>query len=79
MRVVVRVVDAPSRVQVQADGQTVLHQVIQPGFYREFQADRELSIRAEDAGAVQTESGGRDDGPLGARGENVIRTYTLRW
>lgn len=77
MRVGVRVVGDASWIQVQEDGRIVLQRAIQPGFSREFEADREISIRATDAGSVRTELDGQDNGLLGARGEDVIRTYTL--
>jgi hypothetical protein len=76
LRVGVSVVDVPSWLEVQVDGQTALAQVSEPGFSQEFEADREVSIEAGHAGAVQVEVDGRDQGRLGTGDEPTTRTFT---
>ncbi len=76
LRVGVRIVEAPSWLRIQVDGQTVLEQVSEPGFSREFEADQKVSIRTGNAGAVQIEANGQNLGRLGASGEVTSRTFT---
>ena len=76
LRVGVSVVDVPSWLQVQVDGQTALAQNSEPGFSREFEADREVSIEAGHAGAVRVEVDGREVGSLGTGDEPTTRTFT---
>ena len=76
LRVVVRVVDAPTWLVVQEDGQITLEQEGQLGFLREFEASQEFSIWTGNAGATWVEVNGYDLGPLGASGEFATRTFT---
>jgi hypothetical protein len=76
LEVVVWVVDAPTWLTVQEDGQDALDQEIQPGFSRQFEADQALSIWTANAGATWVEVNGYDLGPLGASGEVATRTFT---
>ncbi len=78
VRLVVGVTGAPSWLRVQEDRQIVLDQVSEPGFSREFVADRAISVQAGNAVAVRVEVDGRDLGPLGADGEFATRTYTTQ-
>ena len=78
VRLVVDVSGAPSWLKVQEDRQIVLDQVSEPGFSREFVADRAISVQTGNAGAVRVEVDGRDLGPLGADGEVATRTYTTQ-
>lgn len=78
VRLVVSVTGAPAWLKVQEDRQIVLDQVSEPGFSREFVADRAIGIQAGNAGAVQVEVDGRDLGSLGADGEVATRTYTTQ-
>jgi uncharacterized protein DUF4115 len=75
LRVVVRVVDAPTWLVVQEDGQTTLEQESQPGFLREFEASQEVGVWTGNAGATWVEVNGYDLGPLGASGEFATRTF----
>ena len=75
VRVDVRVIEAPTWLRVQEDGQTVLAQETSVGFSRRFEADREVSIRTEDAGATWVEANGPDAGTLGDDGE--VGTWTF--
>jgi uncharacterized protein DUF4115 len=74
--VVVEVVDAPAGLSIYDDGQLVLEQVSEPGFSQEFEPQETLTISTDNAGAVRTEVGGWDLGPLGAGGEAVTRDFT---
>ncbi len=76
LRVVVRVVDAPSWLNVRVDGQTVLEQVGAPGFSQEFEAEREIRVWTGNAGATQVEVNGQDLGFLGSSGEVTTHAYT---
>ena len=74
--VVVEVVDAPAGLSIYEDGQLVVDQVSEPGFSQEFEPEEALTISTDNAGAVRTEVGGWDLGPLGAGGEAVTRDFT---
>jgi hypothetical protein len=78
VRVVVGVTGAPSWLRVQEDRQIVLDQMSEPGFAREFVADRAVSIQASNAGAVRVEVDGQNLGFLGADGEVTAHTYTIQ-
>ena len=74
--VVVEVVDAPAGLSIYEDGQLVVDEVSEPGFSQEFEPEEALTISTDNAGAVRTEVGGWDLGPLGAGGEAVTRDFT---
>jgi Domain of unknown function (DUF4115) len=74
--VVVDVVDAPAGLSIYEDGQLAVDQVSEPGFSQEFEPEDALTISTDNAGAVRTEVGGWDLGPLGAGGEAVTRDFT---
>ena len=74
--VVVEVVDAPAGLSIYEDGQLAVDQVSEPGFSQEFEPEEALTISTDNAGAVRTEVGGWDLGPLGAGGEAVTRDFT---
>jgi glucose/arabinose dehydrogenase len=75
--VVVEVADAPAGLSVYEDGQLVVDEVTEPGFSQEFEPEEALTISTDNAGAVRTEVGGWDLGPLGAGGEGVTRDLRL--
>ncbi len=58
------------------DGLPAYDQVAGSGFSEEFEAEEAITVSAADAGAVQVEVNGGDPGPLGASGEQAIRTFT---
>ncbi len=58
------------------DGLPAYDQVASSGFSEEFEAEEAITVSAADAGAVQVEVNGGDPGPLGASGEQAIRTFT---
>jgi cytoskeleton protein RodZ len=77
LQTVVSVVEAPTWLSIQVDGQTVLEGVSEPGFSRQFEADREVIISTGDAGAVLVEINGYSLGALGASGEAATRTFRV--
>ncbi len=78
VRLAVSVSGAPSWLRVEEDRQVVFDQASEPGFAREFVADRAVRIQADNAGAVRVKVDGRDAGLLGAAGESTTRTYTAQ-
>lgn len=74
----VEVEGAPAWIRVRSDSETVYEQVAEPGFSRTFQAQRVVGIRAGDAGAVSVEINGQEIGPLGAPGQVLDRSFTLK-
>jgi hypothetical protein len=63
---------------VLADGTLAYEQIAQPGFSQTFEAQREISIRTGNAGAVGVEVNGQDLGKLGESGEVLTREFTLK-
>jgi cytoskeleton protein RodZ len=71
------VTSRPVWVRVVADGQRVVEREL-PALARvPFKATRSIVIRAGDAGALRLSIGGRDQGPLGADGVVVTRTFSV--
>jgi hypothetical protein len=78
LRAVIRVVEAPTWLVVQEDGEITFEQETQPGFLREFWANQEVGISSGNGGATWVEVNDYDLGPLGASGEFATRTFTVR-
>jgi cytoskeleton protein RodZ len=78
LSVVVSVEGDPSWLSVLADGRLAYEQIAQPGFSRSFEAQREVSIKTGNAGAVGVEVNGQDLGKLGESGEVLTRDFTLK-
>jgi cytoskeleton protein RodZ len=78
LTVVVSVEGAPSWLSILADGNLSYEQIAQPGFSQTFEAQREISIRTGNAGAVGVEVNGQDLGKLGESGEVLTRDFTLK-
>jgi cytoskeletal protein RodZ len=77
VRVVVEVAGAGGvGLSILEDGQLAYDQVAGSGFSEEFEAEEAITVTTADAGSVQVEVNGGDPGPLGASGEQVIRTFT---
>jgi hypothetical protein len=76
LRTVVSVVDAPTLLSIWVDGESVIEGVSEPGFSRQFEADRETTVSTDNAGAVLVEVNGYGLGALGASGEPATRTFT---
>lgn len=78
LQVVINVKERPSWLLIRTDGTVAYEQVAQPGFSETFETDRQLYIKAGDAGAVTVEVNGQDAGTLGRTGYIVDKTYTLK-
>jgi len=68
----------PSWLSILADGQLSYEQIAEPGFSQTFRAQREISIRTGNAGAVEVVVNGQDLGRLGESGEVLTRKFTLK-
>ncbi len=68
----------PSWLSVLVDGELVYEQIAEPGFFRTFQAERDVSIKTGNAGAVGVVVNGQDQGALGESGEVLTRDFSLR-
>jgi hypothetical protein len=77
LRTRVSVVEAPTWLSVRVDGESVLEGASEPGFSRQFEANREVTISTGNAGAVLVEVNGYSLGPLGASGDAATRTFTV--
>ena len=78
LRIAVSVEGAPSWLKVRVDGGTALEEIAQPGFSRTFEATRAVSVKTGDAGAVSVEVNGQDVGVLGADGEVLSESWTVK-
>ena len=78
LTVVVSVEGSPSWLSILADGNLRYEQIAQPGFSQSFEAQREISIRTGNAGAVGVEVNGQNLGKLGESGEVLTRDFTLK-
>jgi cytoskeleton protein RodZ len=68
----------PSWLSVLADGELSYEQIAEPGFSQTFRAQREISIKTGNAGAVGVVVNGQDLGRLGESGEVLTRNFTLK-
>jgi cytoskeleton protein RodZ len=78
LTVEVSVKGSPSWLSILADGTLAYEQIAQPGFSQTFEAQREISIRTGNAGAVGVEVNGQNLGKLGESGEVLTRDFTLK-
>jgi cytoskeleton protein RodZ len=78
LRVKVSVEGSASWLSILADGNLAYEQIAQPGFSQTFEAQREISIRTGNAGAVGVKVNGQDLGKLGESGEVLTREFTLK-
>jgi cytoskeleton protein RodZ len=78
LRVEVSVEGSPSWLSILADGNLAYEQIAQPGFSQAFEAQREISIKTGNAGAVGVEVNGQDLGKLGESGEVLTKKWTLK-
>jgi cytoskeletal protein RodZ len=73
----IRIVEAPSWVQVRIDGVVVFSGTLAPGVERSFSAKSELFIHAGRSDAVEMVLNGVPQGRLGSPGQSVVRrTFT---
>ena len=78
LKVVVSVEGAASWLSILVDGSLKYEQIAQPGFSQTFEAQREVSIRTGNAGAVGVEVNGQNLGKLGESGEVLTQDFTLK-
>ncbi len=64
--------------RVIADGNRVVNRELPAGARVPFKAEKNIEIRAGDAGAVRLSIGGRDQGPLGKDGTVVTKSFTVQ-
>ena len=68
----------PSWLSILSDGELSYEQIAEPGFSQTFRAQREISIKTGNAGAVAVVVNGQDLGRLGESGEVLTRDFTLK-
>jgi cytoskeleton protein RodZ len=78
LTVAVSVEGSPSWLSILVDGTLTYEQIAQPGFSETFEAQREISVRTGNAGAVGVVVNGQDLGKLGGSGEVLTRYFTLK-
>jgi Domain of unknown function (DUF4115) len=78
LQVDVRVVDELAWLRIQEDGWTVLEQESPPGFSRRFEANREVRVQTDNAGATWVEANGQEIGALGDSGQAETWTFGIR-
>ena len=78
LSVMVSVEGDPSWLSVLVDGELAYEQIAEPGFSRTFEAQRGISIKTGNAGAVGVEVNGQNLGRLGESGEVLTRDFALK-
>ena len=68
-------VTRPCWVTARVDGQRTIYRIVAPGEPQSLEAQREITVRFGDAGAVQASINGRPAGPLG--GDGAVKDLTL--
>lgn len=71
VRVVLKVTDNQSWMQVVADGNTVFTGLVNPGEMKDFKAQEKILLHVGNAGAVEVNVNGKDLGRLGKNGQVV--------
>ena len=77
VRVVLKVNDDPSWMQVVADGNTIFSGTVEPGEMKDFKAEEKIFLHVGNAGAVEVSVNGKDLGRLGAVGKVEKKTFTV--
>ena len=72
---VVLLADRVCWVTASADGERILYQLMQPGTQQTIRADREVTLRAGDAGGLRLTVNGRETGAFGDDGQ--VRTMRI--
>ncbi|SHE42475.1 helix-turn-helix domain-containing protein [Desulforamulus putei] len=75
VRVVLKVTDSQSWMQIVADGKTVFSGMVNPGETKDFQADEKIYLHVGNAGAVEVNVNGKDLGRLGEPGKVRRQTF----
>ena len=78
LKVEVSVEGSASWLSILTDGNLAYEQIAQPGFSQTFEAQREVSIKTGNAGAVGVKVNGQDLGKLGEYGEVLTKNWTLK-
>ena len=78
LKVEVSVEGSASWMSILTDGNLAYEQIAQPGFSQTFEAQREVSIKTGNAGAVGVKVNGQDLGKLGEYGEVLTKNWTLK-
>ncbi|AQS59311.1 helix-turn-helix domain-containing protein [Desulforamulus ferrireducens] len=77
VRVVLKVNDNPSWMQVVADGNTIFSGTVAPGEMKDFQAEEKIFLHVGNAGAVEVNVNGKNLGRMGALGKVEKKTFTV--
>lgn len=75
VRIVLKVNETESWIQVIADGNTVFSGLVAPGEMKDFQAREKIFIHVGNAGAVEVNVNGQDLGRLGEQGKVVKKDF----
>jgi cytoskeleton protein RodZ len=76
--VTVRVIGAPAGLTVSVDGAVALDQFAQPGFSQTFEAQNSVTVSTANAGAVEVEVDGENQGRLGRNGQGATREFPVQ-
>jgi cytoskeleton protein RodZ len=76
--VTVRVIGAPAGLTVSVDGAVALDQFAQPGFSQTFEAQNSVTVSTANAGAVEVEVDGKNQGRLGRNGQGATREFPVQ-
>ncbi|CAA9429616.1 MAG: Transcriptional regulator [uncultured Rubrobacteraceae bacterium] len=76
--VTVRVIGAPAGLTVTVDGAVALDQFAQPGFSQTFEARNSVTVSTANAGAVEVEVDGQNQGRLGRNGQGATREFPVQ-
>ena len=76
--VTVTVVGAPAGLTVTVDGAVALDQFAQPDFSQTFEAQNSVTVSTANAGAVEVEVDGENQGRLGRSGQGATREFSVQ-
>lgn len=76
--VTVRVIGAPAGLTVSVDGTVALDHFAQPGFSQTFEAQNSVTVSTANAGAVEVEVDGENQGRLGRNGQGATREFPVQ-
>ncbi len=76
--VTVRVIGAPAGLTITVDGAVALDQFAQPGFSQTFEAQNSVTVSTANAGAVEVEVDGENQGRLGRSGQGATREFPVQ-
>jgi cytoskeletal protein RodZ len=76
--VTVRVIGAPAGLTITVDEAVALDQFAQPGFSQTFEAQNSVTVSTANAGAVEVEVDGENQGRLGRSGQGATREFPVQ-